>query len=112
MPYESSVEDIEIRTCEIRNVQRYGLDLKRLFRGEQVEGSMLGHRNILIVDVSIVNPERVAIYVGQNGRDVRIERVRITRAFPGIYLEAGSLRTHVRDVTVLDSRVRAAIHID
>ncbi len=111
-PYEYSVSDIEIRSCLVEYTERYGVDLKRLFRGEDVEGPMLGHESIVIRDTEIFHSSRVGIYVGQNSRDVRIENVRIREAFSGIYLEAGSRRTHVFNSVVLDSYERAGIHID
>lgn len=111
-PYERSVSDVRIAGCEIRDVGRYGVDLKRFFRGDELDGAMEGHARITISGVTIDRSEQIGIYVGQNARDVLIEDVAIRRAFAGIYLEAGSRRTTIRRAEVLDSFQRAGVHID
>jgi len=111
-PYERSIADVRIENCTIQNVQRYGVDLKRFFRGDELDGAMKGHQRIALVDSRIAHTGQIGVYVGQNSRDVLIDDVEISDAYAGIYLEAGSKRTVITHVGILDSYERAGIHVD
>lgn len=111
-PYERSVSDVRVANCTIQYVQRYGVDLKRLFRGAELEGSMQGHERISITSSRIGHTGQIGVYVGQNSRDVLIEDVDIVDTYTGIYLEAGSKGAVVHRASILDSYERAGIHVD
>lgn len=111
-PYERTVSDIRIENCTIQYVQRYGIDLKRLFRGAELGGPMQGHERISIVSSRIAHTGQIGLYVGQNSRDVVIDDVEIADTYAGIYLEAGSKRAVVHRASILDSYERAGIHVD
>lgn len=111
-PYSHSVSDIEIRNCTIQNTGRYGIDLKRLFRGPELVGAMAGHRNIRLNKVSIAHARQWGIYVGQNSRGVSIIEASIDDAYGGVYLEAGSAGTQLVDSVILNSHSREGLAID
>lgn len=111
-PYSRSVEGITLRDITFRNTGRYAIDLKRFFRGEQLAGDMSGHRDIRIERVGIENVEQWGIYVGQNSRGIRIDDVHIDRAYGGIYLEAGSRSTLIRNARITNSTDREAVAVD
>ena len=119
-PYEKSVSDIRIRSCRIQDTDKYGIDLKRFFRGAELDGSMPGHRDISIEDTSITNPGNAGVYVGQNSRNVSLRDVEIRRAdVAGVYLESGSTHTLVSGGAIMDTQEKsggadpgAAIAID
>jgi hypothetical protein len=104
-PNTYSVSDIRISNCTIRNTG-YGINLKRFFRGAQLEGPMEGHRHITIEHTSIANTQKIGIYVGQNSQHVAIrDVVAIDNATKiGIYLEGGSTHTHISGVTITNTR--------
>ena len=112
LPQRRSVSNINIQNCTIRNVGRYGINLKRFFRGEQLDGPMNGHRNIEIRDIDIINSRQTGIYVGQNSRYVTMNDVYIERAYSGIYLEAGSTHSYIVNSTITETTDREAISVD
>lgn len=111
-PYSYSVEDISVKNCTIQNTGKYGIDLKRFFRGDELSGAMAGHQHIHITNVAIVDPVQWGIYVGQNSRGVRISSVTIDGAYGGIYLESGSANSRVDKATIVNSREREGIAVD
>lgn len=112
LPQQNSVSNISIQNCTIKNVGRYGVNMKRLFRGEQLEGPMIGHRNIRIQNVDIINSNQIGIFVGQNSENVTIDDVYIADSYSGVYLDAGSTYSHIIGSTITGSREREAIAID
>lgn len=67
-PYSYSISGVTVENCAIQNVGGYGVDLKRFFRGDQLNGPMIGHRGVRLENLLIANTERIGIYVGQNSR--------------------------------------------
>jgi parallel beta-helix repeat protein len=112
LPQTYSVSNISMRNCTVRNVGSYGINLKRFFRGAQLEGPMVGHQNIEIKDFDITNPDQTGIYVGQNSKNVTIDGVYIDHAHIGIYLEAGSMYSHIVNSMISNSTDREAIAVD
>lgn len=111
-PYERSLTDVTIRNCRIERVGAYGIDLKRIFRGQDLNGPMEGHRRILVDEVTIEDAGQAGIYVGQNSEAITIRNSTIVRAALGIYLEAGSSKAHIEGVTIRATRRREAIAVD
>lgn len=111
-PYSYSVQNIGVKGCTIQNTGRYGIDLKRFFRGDELNGPMTGHHTIEVSEVAIHSPQQWGIYVGQNSRGVVLSAVTIDGAYGGVYLEAGSSGTRISDTTVVNSTTREAIAID
>jgi hypothetical protein len=111
-PYARSVSDISLAGCRVSDIGGYGVDLKRFFRGDELEGPMTGHRRISVDRFAIADTGQIGIYVGQNSEDVRITATSVERAFMGIYLEAGTRRTLIRRALIQDSREREGIAID
>lgn len=119
-PYEESISDINVRSCRIQDTDRYGIDLKRFFRGTQLDGDMPGHRDITFQGTSIINPGQIGVYVGQNSRNIRLRDLEIHQArVAGIYLESGSTHTEVSNGAIVDTQPKsggadpgAAIAID
>jgi hypothetical protein len=103
-PNTYSVSDIRISNCTISNTG-YGINLKRFFRGAELEGPMEGHRHITIEHTFIANTQKIGIYVGQNSQHVVIRNVKIDNATKmGMYLEGGSTHTHISGVTITNTR--------
>lgn len=111
-PYTYSVSNISIEGCAIQNTGRYGVDLKRFFRGSQLSGAMAGQSNISVHDVSVHNVGQWGIYVGQNSRGISISNTIIDDAYGGVYLEAGSVGTRITDAMIVNSFNREGIAID
>lgn len=110
--YTNGISEVMVRDCRVQDVGGYAIDLKRFFRGDELEQAMEGHRDITVQRVEIARTDQIGIYVGQNSRRVLIEDSSIDESFLGIYLEAGSTGTHVKKVRITNSREREAIAID
>ena len=108
----SSVQNVLVKDCTIQNVGRYGANLKRIFRGAELDGPMRGHENITLDRVNILNTGRIGVYVGQNSRNMSFNTVVISNAHSGFYLEAGSEGTRIFNSVVTMSRTRAGVMID
>ncbi len=111
-PYEHSVSNIAIRHCMLRDIGKIGIELKRFFRGDELDGPMRGHEQIRIEDSLIDGTGWGGIYVGQNAMGTRIDNVVVSETELGIYLEAGSTYTHITHAVVMNTTWREAIAVD
>lgn len=111
-PYTRSVSNVKIQRCTFQNVGHYGADLKRKFRGAELTGTMTGHQNIVLDDVTFRNTGKIGVYVGQNSNGVVLNRVRIYNSYLGVYLEAGGVGTTISHSVIDGTRDREGIAID
>lgn len=111
-PYTRSISNVKVKRCTIQDVGRYGADLKRHFRGAELDGAMVGHRNIVLEDVTIRQTGQIGIYVGMNSRDVMLNRVRLYDTYIGVYLEAGSVGTTITHSVIDGTYNREGISVD
>ncbi|MCC7441575.1 MAG: right-handed parallel beta-helix repeat-containing protein [Bdellovibrionales bacterium] len=113
-PYSRTLSDITVKNVKVRKPGKYGVDLKRFFRGEELEDgrALEGHSRITLQKVEIEDSGQIGIYVGQNSREIVIEDVTIKRAFMGIYLEAGTSESRITRALIQDSREREGIAVD
>ena len=111
-PYARSVHDIAIRNCNIRNTGSYGIDLRRFFRGAELDKPLVGHEAISIENVNIAHTQRIGIYMGQNSREIAVDHVTIDDSHMGIYLGNTTTESRISYTTITNSHTREGIAVD